>query len=170
MQTHRFPVRVGFLIFWTVHPDRLFSFFLFHRKSQSNADLRRNDSVSVIVHDIAVVGPITATNLSLSKGLAAERARNLLSDPNFEMNLARLCDCGKAPTVVPLEADDSIDSIVDALAAPKLSDETEEGFATLAKQKLEEDYVPNQNDVEDAEQGEEEGDDDFDIDGVPMEE
>ena len=47
-------------------------FSLLHRKSQSNVDLRRNDSVSVIVHDIVVVGPITATNLSLSKGLAAE--------------------------------------------------------------------------------------------------
>jgi len=125
--------------------------------------------VSVIVHDIAVVGPITATNLSLSKGLAAERARNLLCDPNFEMNLARLCDCGKTLMVVPPDSDDSINSIVDALAAPRLSDETKEGFVTLAKQKLEEDYASNQNGVEDVEQ-EEEGDDEFNIDGVPMEE
>jgi len=145
-------------------------FSLLHRKSQSNVDLRRNDSVSVIVHDIAVVGPITATNLSLSKGLAAERARNLLCDPNFGMNLTRLCNCGKTPIVVSPDSDDLIDSIVDALAAPRLSDETEEGFATLAKQKLEEDYASNQDGVEDVEQGEEEADDEFDIDGVPMEE
>jgi len=72
--------------------------------------------------------------------------------------------------VVPPDSDDSINSIVDALAAPRLSDETEEGFATLAKQKLEEDYASNQNGVEDVEQGEEDGDDEFDIDGVPMEE
>ncbi|KAL4065225.1 hypothetical protein V8B97DRAFT_1946194 [Scleroderma yunnanense] len=141
------------------------------QKSQSNADLRRNDSVSVVVHEIIVVGPITASNLSLSKGLAAERARNLLSDPNFEMNLARLCSCGRALAEVPLGSDDSIESIVDALAAPRLSDETEEGFATLAKQKLEEDYVPNQNDdeTEDIEQGED-GEDGSNIDGEPMEE
>jgi len=150
-----------FLTLRIFHSDR--SFFLI---LQSNVDLRRNDSVSVIVHDIAVVRPITATNLSLSKGLAAERARNLF-DPNFEMNLARLCNCGKTPIVVPPDSDDLIDSIVDALAAPRLSDETEEGFATLAKQKLEEDYPSNQNSVEDVE---EEGDDEFDIDGVPMEE
>ena len=126
--------------------------------------------MSVIVHDIAVVGPITATNLSLSKGLAAECARNLLFDPNFQMKLACLCDCGKTPMVVSPDSNDSIDSIVDALAAPRLSDETEEGFVTLAKQELEEDYVSNQNGIEDVKQGEEEGDDEFDIDGVPMEE
>ena len=72
--------------------------------------------------------------------------------------------------VVSPDSNDSIDSIVDSLAAPRLSDETQEGFVTLAKQELEEDYVSNQNSIEDVKQGEEEGDDEFDIDGVPMEE
>ncbi|KAH7890033.1 P-loop containing nucleoside triphosphate hydrolase protein [Phlebopus sp. FC_14] len=110
------------------------------QKSQSNTDLRRNDSVAVVVHDAIVVGPITAANLSLSKGLAAERARAILNDPNFEMNLARLCDCKKAveaSTDIPMEVPNS-----DETAAPKISDETEEGFAMIAKQKMEQDYVP----------------------------
>ncbi|KIJ63284.1 hypothetical protein HYDPIDRAFT_113252 [Hydnomerulius pinastri MD-312] len=127
------------------------------QKSQSNAELRRNDSVSVIVHDITVVGPITAANLSLSKGLVAERARALLGDPNYEMSLARLCDCGKAMEVsqdIPAEP-----PVVDEVAGLKVTDETEEGFATLAKQKLEQDYVPSGDDVpeisEEAEETEE---------------
>ncbi|KAF9239687.1 hypothetical protein BU15DRAFT_46430 [Melanogaster broomeanus] len=108
------------------------------QQTQSNVELRRNDSVSVIVHDIAIVGPITAGNLSLSKGLAAERARALLGDPDFEMNLARLCDCGKT-TEEPMDIcpEPSGDEI-----ASKTTDETEEGFATIAKQKLEEEYTP----------------------------
>ncbi|KIK99753.1 hypothetical protein PAXRUDRAFT_822437 [Paxillus rubicundulus Ve08.2h10] len=108
------------------------------QKSQSNTELRRNDSVSVIVHDIVVVGPITAGNLSLSKGLAAERARALLGDPSFEMNLARLCDCRKT-TEEPM---DIYPELTGDETAPKITDETEEGFATIAKQKLEEDYLP----------------------------
>ncbi|KAI6138924.1 hypothetical protein BKA82DRAFT_3009633 [Pisolithus tinctorius] len=129
------------------------------QKSQSNMELRRNDSISVVVHDVAVVGPVTATNLSLSKGLAAERARNLLSDPNFEMNLARLCDCVKAIPERPSQAEDPMESAVEE-TPPSLSDETEEGFATLAKRKLDENYAPSESedvDVEDAEEADEAG-------------
>ncbi|KAI6036993.1 hypothetical protein BKA83DRAFT_4170530 [Pisolithus microcarpus] len=128
------------------------------QKSQSNAELRRNDSISVVVHDVVVVGPITATNLSLSKGLAAERARILLNDPNFEMNLTRLCDCGKAVPERPSQTDDSVESAAEETS--DLTDETEEGFATLAKQKLDEDYAPSENedvDVEDMEDVEDVG-------------
>lgn len=95
----------------------------------------------MIVHDKEVVGPITASNLSLSKGLAAERARNLLGDPDFEMNLTRLCDCGKVLPKVPVNPQGTIEPVIDAFVHPRPTDETEEGFASLAKQKLEEDYV-----------------------------
>lgn len=112
--------------------------FIPFRKSQSNAELRRNDSISVIVHEFVVVGPITASNLSLSKGLAAERARAILSDPSHERNLARLCDCRRA-------AEERMDVCSEPPCdqkSPKVTDETEEGFASIAKQKLEEDYIP----------------------------
>ncbi|KAG6332184.1 hypothetical protein ID866_6907 [Astraeus odoratus] len=124
--------------------------------------------IVVIVHNIAVVGPITAANLSLSKGLAAERARNLLTDPNFEMNLAHLCDCKKRVPEVPPDSDDALDAIVDALAAPKLTDETEEGFATLAKQKLEEEYVPSENADDEQSAEEEDGEESTDDTDVIM--
>ncbi|KAG1788633.1 uncharacterized protein HD556DRAFT_1496549 [Suillus plorans] len=49
------------------------------QKKRSNPDFWRNDSVFVVMHDVIVVSPITATNLSLSKGLAADRARTVLA-------------------------------------------------------------------------------------------
>ncbi|KAG1760389.1 hypothetical protein EDD22DRAFT_80816, partial [Suillus occidentalis] len=105
------------------------------QKTQSNPDLRRNDSVSVVVHDVVVVGPITATNLSLSKGLAAERARTVLADPTFDKSLEKLCDCVRDLVVAVPEVAEAI--VADDTTAPlKLTDETEEGFAAIAKQKL----------------------------------
>lgn len=122
--------------------------FLFPcRKSQSNAELRRNDSVSVIVHELVVAGPVTASNLSLSKGLAAERARAILGDPTHEMNLVRLCDCRKAAE----ERMDICSEPPGDQTSQKITDETEEGFASIAKQKLEEDYIPPVDAVEEAE-------------------
>jgi endoribonuclease Dicer len=106
----------------------------FFRKTQSNPDLRRNDSVSVVVHDIVVVGPITATNLSLSKGLAAERARTVLADSTFDKSLEKLCDCVRDLAAAVPEAAEVI--IADDTTPLKLTDETEEGFAAIAKQKL----------------------------------
>jgi endoribonuclease Dicer len=106
-----------------------------YRKTQSNPDMRRNDSVSVVVHDEVIVGPITATNLSLSKGLAAERARNVLADPTFDKCLEKLCDCvHRLGAAVPEVAEAGPD--VDPVASSDLTDETEEGFAAIAKQKL----------------------------------
>jgi endoribonuclease Dicer len=103
------------------------------RKSQMNAESRRNDSVAILVHDIIVSGPVTAANLSLAKGLAAERARNVLEDPNSEYCLSRLCDCGKK-----MDIDASASAAVDAdielqgKSEIALNDETEEGFAKIA--------------------------------------
>ncbi|KAF8432446.1 hypothetical protein L210DRAFT_960898 [Boletus edulis BED1] len=117
------------------------------QKSQSNVELRRNDSVSVIVHEQVVAGPITASNLSLSKGLAAERARAILGDPNHEMSLARLCDCRRAAE----ERMDTCSEPPGDQTSQKITDETEEGFASIAQQKLEDDYIPPVDAVEDVE-------------------
>jgi endoribonuclease Dicer len=78
--------------------------------------------------------------MSLSKGLASEKARQVLEDPTSEFHLPRLCDCGKAaviddtPTVPnpePLEEDLEV-----------LDDTTEEGFAALARMQLEQSCPP----------------------------
>ena len=81
-----------------------------------------------------VAGPVTAANLSLAKGLAAERARTVLEDPNSEHCLLRLCDCGKkmdvdASAAAGLDADIDLQRKSDVV----LSDETEEGFAKIAE-------------------------------------
>lgn len=90
--------------------------------------MRRNDCVSVIVHDFAVVGPISAANLSLAKGLASERARQVLEDPTSEYYLSKICDCNDEMAV----DEPSPEVVVDATER-KLDDETAEGFAALAK-------------------------------------
>ncbi|OBZ75101.1 Endoribonuclease Dicer 3a [Grifola frondosa] len=102
------------------------------QKSQSVPEVKRYDSVSVIVHGITVVGPITAQNLSLSKGLAAEDARIVLGDPESEYSFSRICDCGSEMAV---DVDDTkqADLALDPKEKNALDDETTEGFATLAR-------------------------------------
>lgn len=64
------------------------------------------------------------------------------------MNLARLCDCRKAA-----EARMNIcsDEPPGDQTIQKVTDETEEGFASIAQQKLDEDYIPPTNVVEEVE-------------------
>ena len=95
-------------------------------------DIKRNDSISVIVHDFAVVGPIPAANMSLAKGLAAERARQVLGDQSSPYFLTSICDCAeeaeaKAAEVAAQEEE------MDGVPVKRLDDETEEGFAKLAQ-------------------------------------
>jgi len=95
------------------------------------------------VHDIVIVGPITAANLSLAKGLAAERARFVLGDVNSEHSLSRLCDCGKkmvvdsvVDSVTPVDVEADIGNLQpEPHCKPDvtLNDETEEGFAKIAE-------------------------------------
>ena len=95
-------------------------------KSQSRQEVKRNDSISVIVHDFAVVGPLPASNMSFAKGLAAERARQILDDPTSEYYLPNICDCAQLM---------DIDGEPPTFEMPKdmLNDETEAGFAALAR-------------------------------------
>ena len=104
------------------------------RKSQSRLDIKRNDCISVIVHDLAVVGPITASNMSLAKGLAAERARQVLEDRDNPHYLKYICDCDRHQPTPPAQTQE-IDATA-PLEVKKLDDETEAGFAALALQVL----------------------------------
>ncbi|KAJ3529454.1 hypothetical protein NM688_g7854 [Phlebia brevispora] len=101
------------------------------RKSQSRPDIKRNDSISIIVHDFAVVGPIPAANMSFAKGLASERAKQVLADPESPYLLSRICDCGEGTKAgLPAHVE------VDEAELRALDDETEEGFAALALRAL----------------------------------
>ncbi|TBU24821.1 hypothetical protein BD309DRAFT_1080474 [Dichomitus squalens] len=104
-------------------------------KGQSRPEVRRYDCMSVLVHDTIVAGPLAAPNLSMAKGLAAERARAVLADPESPHFLSRVCTCpkkGKAakrpPSPLPMDVPDK----------KELSDETTEGFAMLAQILVEE--------------------------------
>lgn len=96
--------------------------------------MRRYDAMSVLVHGTTVAGPLAARNLSLAKGLAAEHARAVLSDPISPHHLSCVCLCPKkgAPQQpreeLPLDIPDK----------KELSDETNEGFDLLARILLEE--------------------------------
>jgi endoribonuclease Dicer len=74
--------------------------------------------------------------MSLSKGLASERAREVLNNPSSEFYLPLLCDCGKVVAKV-VETMASNISALDEDLQP-LDDGTEEGFAVLAQIQLDE--------------------------------
>ena len=91
--------------------------------------------MSVLVHNTVVAGPLAAPNLSMAKGLAAERARQVLEDPESPYLLARICTCPRKtkaakppPEPLPLDVPDK----------KELDDETDEGFAMLAQILLDE--------------------------------
>ncbi|KZT24079.1 P-loop containing nucleoside triphosphate hydrolase protein [Neolentinus lepideus HHB14362 ss-1] len=118
-----------------------------YRKASSNPDSKRNDSISVIVHEIVIVGPVSAANLSLAKGRASEEARTILQDPEHEHYLPKICQCAQALAVD--SQDDAEQSVDEDLKA--LDDETEEGFALMARKKLvemESDRMKHEEDVE----------------------
>ncbi|CDO68911.1 hypothetical protein BN946_scf185000.g54 [Trametes cinnabarina] len=105
-------------------------------KSQSRSELRRHDSISVLVHDIVVAGPIAAPNLSMAKGLAAEEARRALDDPESPFHLSKVCVCGKE---VAAAEEPAVEAPGDAdVAKEELDDETTQGFALLARLLFEE--------------------------------
>ncbi|CCM04515.1 uncharacterized protein FIBRA_06696 [Fibroporia radiculosa] len=98
-----------------------------YRKSSSRPDVKRNDSISVVVHEHTLVGPLVAPNLSLAKGLASERALAILSNPESPQSIAHLCTCN-----IAVEKEIAADQVELA------DDETEEGFAAIARLMAEE--------------------------------
>jgi endoribonuclease Dicer len=80
------------------------------------------------VHDIVVVGPVTASCLPVARAFASEHARTILQDDDSENALSRICDCMKqevhAPITEPARPDD-------------VDDTTETGFAAAAHLEVE---------------------------------
>jgi hypothetical protein len=120
-----------------------------------------NEGYSIVVHDVVVAGPLGGSNMPLAKGLVAERARLDLGDPQHKHSLMRICDCGHAmqvdddntagsgtPTAVDSETtllsngsltnDGADDTDIKNTDPEKIlpADETDEGFARLAKSAL----------------------------------
>lgn len=92
----------------------------------SNPAAKSNNSVAIMVHDVSVCGPpIVAATVQLAKALASERALEILQDESAPTSLKSLCNCDKLM---------AIDS--DPPAPATADDETTQGFATLASQKL----------------------------------
>lgn len=107
--------------------------------------------MSVLVHGTPVAGPIAAPNLSMAKGLAAERARTVLSDPTSPHFLSRVCICTRKgtaakplPPALPLDVPDK----------KELNDETDEGFAILAQILVDEIEDPVPSSEEETDSGE----------------
>ena len=132
--------------------------------------MRRLDCMSVLVHGTTVAGPLASRNLPMAKGLAAERAREVLADPESEHYLPRICTCAKRgrtraarkarARMAMEEAEARLASTEEAVAEAmglldvaeeaeeetpldlpdkeELDDETNEGFAMLARLLLEE--------------------------------
>ncbi|KAI0261075.1 hypothetical protein BC834DRAFT_973021 [Gloeopeniophorella convolvens] len=123
------------VLYLDLPPDPVSAFFVWAakagcqriclRKSCSRADLKQNDTVCVIVHDITVVGPVTASSLSVARAFASERARMVLQDAGSEKALGRICDCMQVQEDKPPGMESSHDENVD--------ESTEPGFAAVAR-------------------------------------
>ena len=127
--------------------------------------MKRNDSMSIIVHDFAVVGPIPAANISLAKGLAAERARQVMEDPESPYYLPKICDCKTHEE----ECEHAVQDAEETEEAKRLDDETEAGFAAMARAALAEVQPPGAELTNgDSTHNENVNEDDADIDGIPI--
>lgn len=97
------------------------------------------DTVLVMVHGIAVTEPFRARTRAVSKALAAELALKVLEDESSDYNLLRLCDCNATgsevkPTVDIGEEEEEEEGEREGLVEDQVQkDETEEGFAVLAR-------------------------------------
>ena len=92
------------------------------------------------MHDITVVGPVTASCLPVARAFASEHARMILQDDNSEKALTRICDCMeqevRASKTEPVRHDD-------------VDDTTEIGFATAAHLEVEKFKHPQEDLVKD---------------------
>lgn len=100
------------------------------RKVQSNPEVKRNDSIEVLVHDTVVAGPILASTLALARATASVEALAVLQDEGSEHSLHKLCGCillGKEASSRPREEREK-----------DLDNETEEGFTALSNLRIDE--------------------------------
>jgi endoribonuclease Dicer len=108
------------------------------RKSCSRPEFKRNDTICVVVHDVVVVGPVTASCLPVARAFASEHARTILQDDNSEKALVRICDCMKQ----------EVDAVKTELARQEdVDDTTEVGFATAAHLEVEKFKDPQEDRV-----------------------
>ncbi|KAI9446772.1 hypothetical protein H4582DRAFT_2070099 [Lactarius indigo] len=99
---------------------------------------KQNDTVSVVVHDVTVVGPVTGSSISVARAFASERARMILSTIESDKALVKLCNCNEQAVCAPateLAPDDPVD------------DTTEIGFATAAATEVERYRIPQEDQV-----------------------
>ena len=108
------------------------------RKSCSRAELKRNDTICVVVHDTIVVGPVTASSLPVARAFASEHARMILQAADSDKALAKICDC-KEQEVCASATETSPHDTVD--------DTTEIGFAAAAHIELEKFRNPQEDQV-----------------------
>ena len=80
------------------------------------------------MHDVTVVGPVTASCLPVARAFASEHARTILQDDTSEKALARICDCMKQ---------DVHASKTEVVRHDDVDDTTETGFATAAHLEVE---------------------------------
>ncbi|KAG2130167.1 ribonuclease III domain-containing protein [Suillus bovinus] len=100
------------------------------QKTQSNPELRRNDSVSVVVHDVVVVGhaPTCLCRKVLQRNV---HALSWLTQHLTSLLKSCAIACGTWPLPLP-EVAEAI--VADDTKAPlKLTDETEKGFAAIGR-------------------------------------
>lgn len=118
---------------------RFASIWNLSRKSCSRPEFKRNDTVSVVVHDTIVVGPVTASSLPVARAFASEHARMILQQgAGSDKALANICDC-KEQQVCASNAEPSHHDTVD--------DTTEIGFAAAAHLELEKFRNPQEDQV-----------------------
>jgi endoribonuclease Dicer len=101
------------------------------RKSSSRPEFKRNDTICVVVHDLIVVGPVTASCLPVARAFASEHARTILQDEESEKALSRICDCEKQD-VQEVQA-----SKAESPRPDEVDDSTETGFAAAAHLEVE---------------------------------
>ncbi|KAJ7273027.1 hypothetical protein C8J57DRAFT_1449631 [Mycena rebaudengoi] len=80
------------LMHWAAKSGCLSSKKIVFKKSSPHAG---RAGVSVLVHDILVVGPIESASAVVAKNLAAERALSVLMDTTGTKHLSRFCNCGE---------------------------------------------------------------------------
>jgi endoribonuclease Dicer len=120
-------------------PDSQF-FMKLCRKSCSRPEYKRNDTICVIVHDITVVGPVTASSLPVARAFASEHARMILQSGDSEKALIHICNCKEqqvdASNKEPARHED-------------VDDTTETGFAAAAYMEVEKFKNPLEDQVSD---------------------
>ncbi|KAI0253802.1 hypothetical protein BJV78DRAFT_1298163 [Lactifluus subvellereus] len=97
-------------------------------KSSSRPESKQNDTVSVVVHDTTVVGPVTASSLPVARAFASEHARMILQSTDSDKALVRICDCKEQEVCASNTEPTRHDTVDEA---------TEIGFAAVAQMELE---------------------------------